>query len=377
MKKKIAIVTLCLAQYRKGFYDRIFSNEDYEITVYCQDSINGLNLRLIHDEYDQERVKLVKFYNFGDFIFLWQKVPWRELYFNYDYIFIDGNPRVLNHFLMATLYSLLGKKIILWSMVHSFKDNPVNKWLRVTWMRMFKFHFLYNEDEIEYLNGIGFKKKVMVAMNNGLDQKLIDDEILLWSEEKLIKWRVGKFGLATKFDVITLGRLLPNKYEDLLYALKELKKINANIKCCIIGDGIARENLSKLSIELGLQENIYFAGALYLESELCPYMLSSKICVHPTAMGLTIMHVFGYSLPIITHDNYSKHGPEMVAMRDKTNGLLYQYNDLKDMVAKITELLNDKQLLNKLSKNANLLVKEKYNTEMMSKNFFELILKVK
>jgi glycosyltransferase involved in cell wall biosynthesis len=377
MKKKIAIVTLFLAQYRKGFLDRIFSNESYEITVYCQKDIEGLNLKLIHGDYPTERVKVVTHFNFYNFVFIWQNVPWIEIYKEYDYIFIDGNPRVLNHFLMASIYPLLGKKIILWSMVHSFKDNKMNEWLRVNWMRMFKNHFLYNEGEIKYLTSIGFRNKTMMAMNNGLDQERIDVEIEKWPQEKLIEWRLDTYGEDFKFDIITLGRLLPNKYEDLFYALKEIRKKYPLIKCCIIGDGVAKESLLKLREELGLSENIHFAGALYLESELCPYMLSSKMCVHPTAMGLTIMHVFGYSLPVVTHDEYSKHGPEIVAMQDGQNGLLYKYNDNTDMVSKILMLMDDSILLNRLSKNANKLVKEKYNTNMMANNFIELVSKIK
>jgi glycosyltransferase involved in cell wall biosynthesis len=242
---------------------------------------------------------------------------------------------------------------------------------------MFKFHFLYNDGEVEYLKSIGFKNKLMIGMNNGIDQSKIDEEIERWSTERLSAWRVKTIGSERQFDLITLGRLLTGKYEFLINAIVDLRKDIPDIKCCIVGDGVGRKDLENLAIKMDVQSNIYFAGALYLEQDLAPYLLSAKMLVHPTAMGLTIMHGFGYGLPVITHDDYKYHGPEIIAHKDMENGLLYKNGDLVDFNMKIKQLYFDNELRNKFSKNAKDLVTKKYNTSQMASNFFKLLSELK
>lgn len=370
---KIAILTNVLPVYRRGFYESLFLNEKYKIKVFCQANLPGSFLKLIHDEFTSDQVQHVSFHSFLKNSFFWQHVPWREI-IKYDVIFIDGNPRILNHLLMATVFRLLNKSVVLWCMVHSFRNNKIGKWLRIIWMKIFKYLFLYNDSEVEYLKSINFHGKIMIGMNNGLDQKTIIKEILRWPPDKLYTWQQNNFHHG--IDIVTLGRILKGKYDLLLYAISYVKKDIPSIKCCMIGEGDASGDLQKLAEKLDIVENIIFAGALYQEKDLAPYLLSSKMLVHPTSIGLTIMHAFGYGLPVITHNAIEFHGPEIVALQENYNGILYAHNSISDLADKILLLYNDTALRNKLSFNAKKTVTEKYNAEQMVDNFNSMVLSV-
>jgi glycosyltransferase involved in cell wall biosynthesis len=112
------------------------------------------------------------------------------------------------------------------------------------------------------------------------------------------------------------------------------------------------------------------------KKNLAPWFLSSSFFVYPTAIGLSLMHAYGYGLPVITHDNIHAHGPEFSVFENHKTGILYKQNDSQDLLNKISLLLDNIQLKDEIKKNVLSIVNEKYNTKIMSDNFIKGVLQI-
>jgi glycosyltransferase involved in cell wall biosynthesis len=78
-------------------------------------------------------------------------------------------------------------------------------------------------------------------------------------------------------------------------------------------------------------------------------------------IGLSLLHAFGYGLPVVTSDHVKAHNPEIEAFDDGFNGLYYRDGDVESLSQSLERVLIDKPLANKLSDNAKRTVSEKYN----------------
>lgn len=369
----ISILTNVVPIYREGFYERLFSDERFNVKVYCQDEVPGINYKTIHSKYPQN-ILTVPNYTFKKGLLIWQFLPFLKILKSADVIFIDGNPRIASHAFFATFLQLINKKVVMWSMVHSHLNNTATKNIRICWLRIFKNHFLYNDLDIVKLKSYpGFRNKNILAMNNGLNQKKNDSEMEKWDESKLTQFKKEK-GLLGRPIFISCGRLIEkNNYTLVIKALKLIKAQKPNILWICIGDGILRESFKQLSIENTLTDNIIFLGELYEESEQCPWFLSSSFFVHPAGIGLSIMQAFGFGLPVITHNIDKLHGPEFVAFESEKTGVTFEIDNYTDLSAKIIDLFEKEKVLDNMRINVLELARNKYNSEIMYQRFTQMV----
>lgn len=370
-KTTIAILCGLIPTYRKGFYDNIFKNENYEITVYCQEKLKNYNLKSIHNLYPQN-IKTVKSLSFKREILNIQILPFFKILFNYDIIIVEGNPRNLSHFFVSSIAKIFKKKVILWTMVHSHNSNLYTENLRLVWTKFFKYLFVYTEAEISLLREKGFEKHTIFSMNNGLDQTNIDYYKLSWDELTLKNWQKANH-IQDRFCLISSARLdRKNNFHFVLLALKRVVDINPEILWILIGDGEEKEALINLAKQNNVEKNILFLGEIYNEKELCPWFLSSQIFIHPGSIGLSLMHAFGYELPVLTHSNQKKHGPEFAIFENEKNGFVFIENDFEDFLNSISYAITQKSRLKEMGNNGYKIVSCSYNTENMSKSFFSI-----
>lgn len=288
---KIAIITNVIATYRQGFYDRLFSRKDLRVKVYCQDRIPGMNINTIHHQYPNN-VRLLKYLSANREKLAWQFVPWKEILNGYDVVFVGGNPRVLSDALFASLLRLFRKKMVLWTMAHSFRDNPFTENVRLLWSRIFDFILVYSDAEAEYLRHRGFNNNFILGMNNGLDQKIIDANILMWSERGLQEWRVAH-NLERHTLLLSCARLeQKNRFDQVVQAMPTIIKHFPNILWCVIGSGPELNCLRNAVNVASLDKHVHFVGGLYSEKDLAPWFLSSEIFLHQQPRGLAFcMHL--------------------------------------------------------------------------------------
>lgn len=371
-KLKIAIVLNVIPSYREGFYDALFENNNIDVTVYAQTNIPGLNLKTIHERYPNN-VKLVKFLCAEREKIGFQFLPFYNIISNYDVVVVDGNPRQVSHFLLATFCKLIGKKMVLWTMAHSFRGFSPTENLRLFWSRIFKNIFVYTDSEVEFLRAKGFKKHNIIGMNNGLNQKKIDNAILEWEHNKLKEWQ-KKQGFENSILLLSSARLDPkNKFDQIIEALPSIVKKKPNLIWCVIGKGVEEDKLKELVKKLKIENNVRFVGEIYNETDLAPWFLSAQLFVHPAAIGLSLLHAFGYGLPIVTNGNKNLHNPEYAAFENGLTGLNFIENNIEDLESVIIKLLSKDSNLNDMKVCVQKIAREKYNSEVMLKRFLEII----
>ena len=96
--------------------------------------------------------------------------------------------------------------------------------------------------------------------------------------------------------------------------------------------------------------------------------------IHPGAIGLSLMHSFGYGLPVITHNCREDHMPEFSVLEDGVNGFTYDCNDIKSLVSIIKYSINlDEDQYLTMKKNSKKIVDEFYNIDNMVKNTIHCI----
>jgi glycosyltransferase involved in cell wall biosynthesis len=369
---KIAIIVDIVASYRAGFYDILFENKDLEVTVYAQNKIPGMNLNFIHDRYPNN-VKLVKYICADRQKIGWQFLPFFKIFKDYDVVVVEGNPRQISHFVLATTLRIFRNKVVLWTMAHSFRGFAPTENLRLFWSKIFKYIYVYTDAEADFLRNKGFKKQYIVGMNNGLNQKKIDAAILEWNKEKLENWNKSK-GFEDAMLLLSCSRLEPkNKYEFVIQALPIILEKVPNLIWCIIGKGVEEEKLRALVTSKGLDSNVRFIGEIYNETELAPWFLSSDVFVHPAAIGLSLLHSFGYGLPVVTNSNAHLHNPEYAAFEEGLTGRSFIENDIDNLASVIIKLLEDQENLAKMKPYTQIIAREKYNSEVMASRFTDIV----
>ena len=364
----VAIVTNVIPSYRAGFFDRLFARDDLRVDVYCQTQIPGMNLRTIHDRYP-ERVKIVRAYSAKGEALAWQSLPWRKILFSYDVVFVSGNPRILSHTLAASLLRLLRRNVVLWTMGHSYGANRATERIRLRWTRMFKHLLLYSDAEVRSLRASGFAKHVLTGMNNGLDQEKIDQAIAAWDDARLDTWRAAH-DLQNRTVLLSCTRLDPkNKFDLLVQALPQLVRQIPDVTWCVVGGGPERERLAAAAQDAGLADRVRFVGEQYDENELAPWFLSSAILVHPGAIGLTLLHAFGYGLPVVTHGSAERHGPEFGAFEENIAGRTFREDDSGSLADTIAGLLQDAPARSAMKRHVQDLARHHYNVDVMVERF--------
>lgn len=368
----IAIVTNVITSYRESFYDKITNIDNYNIKIYCQPRVPGLNLKCIHQKYEKN-IKKIKYIGLNHEKLGLQLLPYREIIMSHDIIFISGNPRVLSNILLSIIGILFKKRIIIWSNIHSYGAKQFTTSIRLKWLRLFKNLFIYLDPEVSILRKNGFNKQLIVAMNNGLDQNNIEKEKLNWDWSRLELWQKEK-GISNKTILISIARLDPkNNFNQVIYSLSQLKDRIPDIHWCVIGDGSEVQNLKDVAKKFNIESNISFVGKLFEEEAIAPYMLSAKIFIHPSSVGLSLMHAYGYSLPVILDDNTDMHGPEHLIFTDSVNGYYFEKNNIKDLSNKIVKLLQNKETYSFMSLTNLNLVKKQYNSDIMIDRFVHIV----
>lgn len=144
--------------------------------------------------------------------------------------------------------------------------------------------------------------------------------------------------------LIFVGRLGLEKSVDFL--IENHKKINA--KLLIIGDGPERENLENLVKRLKLEDKVIFTGKVPLK-DISLYYKIGDIFVTASkteTQGLTVIEALASSLPVVAINDDSFIEP----IKNEYNG--YLFNDKKEYVNYVNDLINDKNKLTRLSINA-------------------------
>jgi glycosyltransferase involved in cell wall biosynthesis len=365
---KIAIVTGVVPEYRRSFYEKLQASDNTTVTLFCLERIDGVNLPSIHGSLNLE-VNLTPSYQLPPERLVAQILPLRRLIGDYDVVFVDGNPRYITMVLLGLLLGVFKRPVVLWTMAKSFRNNPLTEWVRLRWSRFFKHILVYTDAEVSYLKNRGFEENLIIGINNGLNQERIEEVSVGWPSSRLAGF-MGEHNLLSRKVLLSCARLIKkNQFESFPAVLKEIVTKHPDVVWVIIGEGESKTAILDRVMDLDLEAHVVFLGAVYDEHRLAPWFKSATLLVHPSAIGLTLLHSFGYGLPVVTHSNRQEQGPEIAAFIDGETGLLFEQNNFHDMRNKILELIVDEGRLREMRRTCLSQARDKYNTTIMVKRF--------
>lgn len=177
---------------------------------------------------------------------------------------------------------------------------------------------------------MGISSDRMLVIYNSLnyaEQKKIREGI---RDQDLIELRLRMFGDSSIPYAICTARLTRECDFDLLLSAQAiLRKDNKIVNIVLVGDGPERKRLESLSKSESLP--VVFVGACYDEAILAPLIRAANVTVSPGKIGLTAIHSLTYGTPVITHDDLSRQGPEVEALRSDWNGDLFRRGSAEDL----------------------------------------------
>lgn len=152
-----------------------------------------------------------------------------------------------------------------------------------------------------------------------------------------------------QFDLILTGRLAPIKRLDIfLHAVKRIAERLPEVKAVIVGDGELRNDLERMTRELGIHDNVVFAGR---QQDVASWLRRAKVFVLTSdseGLSLSMMEAMMCGLPAVV----SHVGDLGDLVESGVNGYLVPRRSPELFAERIVELLSDAKKLEAFSQGA-------------------------
>lgn len=163
---------------------------------------------------------------------------------------------------------------------------------------------MYTQKRIE------IEKRVLSTFKHiGYRTKTMGEVIRSFNPHAILHWHGYPFAEITpieikkKYDIVFFARVCKDKgIEDLLKAISIIKRQMKDVKLCVIGAGSS--DYKNMADQLGLSENIYWAGFLPTQADVHKLASSSRISVLPTwhdVISGTISESMFLKLPVVAY----------------------------------------------------------------------------
>ena len=261
-----------------------------------------------------------------------------------------------------------GVPTILWGHGYSKREGALRRGMRNRLGRLGTTVIVYSHAAARRLCTEGWEPERVFVAQNALDQTPIASARAAWSHEN---GRLATFqrqnALAGADMLLYVSRFHPeNRVDLLLHAVAKLRPEFPRIQAVLIGKVNAEaERMQALAKQLGIEHHVRFLGAIYEEEKIAPWFLSAKVFVYPANIGLSILHAFGYGLPVVTGDNIAQQNPEIDALVRGQNGELFADGDCTALANTLAGLLRDDERRASMGRNASETVQGEYNINTM------------
>jgi glycosyltransferase involved in cell wall biosynthesis len=356
---RVQILQPVVPAYRVPLFEALSSLPELELEVHAAER-HG-ELESTHSGYRPSRIRPL----FGGRLF-WQSAKLSCP--TPDVLVVSGNARWLSNYPLILRARRRGASIVWWGQGWSVGSSELSLSIRARLARLADVALLYNDAEIEMFSRHGFPRSRLAATNNTVDTRTIERLSREWTSERLAAFRT-EHGL----DPATLlfsGRLVASKRLDLAFdALGRLWHEGLRFSLAVIGEGPLKSPLKSRADALGFARAVCFAGAEWREEQLAPWFLSALAQVHPGQIGLGLLHSFAYGLPVVTHGDYRRHGPEIHALEPGVNGLCFKEGDVNDLARALRSILVEPARAARLAAGARATVQRDYSFDAMVSRF--------
>lgn len=288
-----------------------------------------------------------------------------------DVLVINGNPRYLSNYPLMLEARRRGVGVVWWGHGWSPTSTSGRARIRYQLMALADSVLVYTDEEIPVLEERGIPRERLFAANNAIDERAIVEVRKKWPADRVARFGL-QHGLTDRRLLLFAGRLRARPSCGLDLAIRAMPRLlgrDPSYLLAVVGDGDAGSSLRHLAGELGVAHAIRWLGALYDENLLAPWFLSSRCFVYPGAIGLSLLHSFAYGLPVVTHDQRTLHNPEIAALTNNMNGIMFRMGDAADLADKIQIVAGDDMTFRSMSNRALDTVTSKYSLGSMVSNF--------
>lgn len=267
----------------------------------------------------------------------WQPGVVCQLFKDYDHYILLGETRAVSTWTFCILARLLKpkKKVYFWTHGWYGKESKLESFVKKIEFKLPNGGiFTYGNYARDLMIKEGFNPKKLFTIHNSL---AYDQQLAVRKEMKKTSVYTDHFGNDNP-NLFFVGRLTPvKKLDQILRAMVICKQNGHEYNMTFIGGGEKTEELQKLTVELGLQDNVWFYGPCYNEKELSNLIYNADLCVAPGNIGLTAMHSMVFGTPCITHNNFPYQMPEFEAIVPYRTGSFFKMDDVEDLSNKIDE----------------------------------------
>lgn len=169
------------------------------------------------------------------------------------------------------------------------------------------------------------------------------------------------------FLLVTIGRIAKEKNIDEI--VDYLGRIESQkVSLLIVGDGPYREQLAEKVEASPAAQRIHFAGMIQPEEVPTYYQLGDAFVSGSTSetQGLTYIEAMASGLPALCHEDTSLNHVIISGVNGK------QYSHFEDFAETLNDWIHDKEICQKLSKNARLTAYNSYSAEAFSEAVLHL-----
>ena len=204
----------------------------------------------------------------------------------------------------------------------------------------------YKVDRNIYIVPTGIEVEKFYRENNKIDELAVRKKLGLSKDDFVILF-VGRIGKEKNLDL-------------LLSSMKSLMETSNKIKLLVVGDGPDAPTYKEYVKKNNIQDNVIFTGKVPWEQVITYYMISDVFATASTTetQGLTVIEAMAASLPVVCINDESFNTTVISGL----NGIIF--NNRREYKKAIINLYKDRDLLNKLSKQARI------ESEMHSSKYF-------
>lgn len=206
--------------------------------------------------------------------------------------------------------------------------------------------------------GVDEKKILMVFPGPNITPAILNEEL----KEEIVQ----KFNLINKKILLTVGRLVERKGQDMVIkSLPKVLKEIPNIVYIIIGTGPNEYNLLRLVESLNLQNQVIFLKDISNE-ELAVFYQICDIFIMPTREIVATKDVEGFGIVFLEAGSFGKpviggrSGGVEEAIVDKVTGILVDPLNQEEIIDWIIKLFRDKNYMNQLGVQAQERIKREF-----------------
>lgn len=143
--------------------------------------------------------------------------------------------------------------------------------------------------------------------------------------------------------IMTVGRLVPWKGVDgLIKTIAELKNDQTlSFKLVVVGDGPDSSRLKNLAVDQGVNDLVIFVGKVPLEEIFNYYAVADVFVLNSQYEGLShvLLEALSLGRPVIA----SRNGGNVEVIENEKNGLLIDYNNVKELKVAIKRILTEEK----------------------------------